>query len=90
MHEWSFIDNTNWKCWIKYSLSDEYIQIQILNRQFDNLRTKEVLSVKVRWRNQIGEEATLEAEGDMKNRYPHLYECRDNLDHGTKSVITTF
>ncbi|WMV40972.1 hypothetical protein MTR67_034357 [Solanum verrucosum] len=33
----------------------------------------EVASVKVLWRNQFVEEATWEAEGDMKNRYPHLF-----------------
>ncbi|WMV58649.1 hypothetical protein MTR67_052034 [Solanum verrucosum] len=38
------------------------------------LRTKEVSSVKVLWRNQFVEEATWEAEKDMKKNYPHLFE----------------
>ncbi|WMV08221.1 hypothetical protein MTR67_001606 [Solanum verrucosum] len=38
----------------------------ILDRQFNKLRTKEVASVKVLWRNQFVEEATWEAEKDMK------------------------
>ncbi|WMV50637.1 hypothetical protein MTR67_044022 [Solanum verrucosum] len=43
---------------IKDSLSYEEIPIQILDRQVCKLRTKEVASVKVLWRNQFVEEAT--------------------------------
>ncbi|WMV31122.1 hypothetical protein MTR67_024507 [Solanum verrucosum] len=46
----------------------------ILDRQVRKLRTKEVASVKVLWRNQFVEEATWEAEEDMKKRYPNLFE----------------
>nr|AAV31171.1 Putative polyprotein, identical [Solanum tuberosum] len=46
----------------------------ILDRQVRRLRTKEVASVKVLWRNQFVEEATWEDEEDMKKRYPHLFE----------------
>ncbi|WMV37939.1 hypothetical protein MTR67_031324 [Solanum verrucosum] len=46
---------------IKDSLSYEEIQVQILDRQVRKLRTKEVASVKVLWRNQFVEEATWEA-----------------------------
>ncbi|KAK4737797.1 hypothetical protein R3W88_001494 [Solanum pinnatisectum] len=59
---------------IKDSLSYEEIHVQILDRQVRKLRTKEVASVKVLWRNQFIEEATWEAEDDMKKRYPHLFE----------------
>ncbi|WMV38355.1 hypothetical protein MTR67_031740 [Solanum verrucosum] len=52
----------------------------ILDRQVRKLRTKEVASVKVLWRNQFIEEATWEAEKDMKKRYPHLFESRENSD----------
>ncbi|WMV25416.1 hypothetical protein MTR67_018801 [Solanum verrucosum] len=51
---------------IKDSLSYEEISVQILDRQVQKLRTKEVASVKVLWRNQFVEEATWEAEEDMK------------------------
>ncbi|WMV09449.1 hypothetical protein MTR67_002834 [Solanum verrucosum] len=44
------------------------------------LRTKEVASVKVLWRNQFVEEATWEAEEDMKKRYPYLFESGGNAD----------
>ncbi|WMV33477.1 hypothetical protein MTR67_026862 [Solanum verrucosum] len=46
---------------IKDSLSYEEIPIYILDRQVRKLRTKEVASVKVLWRNQFVEEATWEA-----------------------------
>ncbi|WMV55174.1 hypothetical protein MTR67_048559 [Solanum verrucosum] len=59
---------------IKDSLSYEEIPIQILDRQVYKLRTKEVASVKVLWKNQFVEEATWEAEEDMMKRYPHLFQ----------------
>ena len=51
---------------IKDSLSYGEIPVQILDRQVRKLRTNEVASVKVLWRNQFVEEATWEAEEDMK------------------------
>ncbi|WMV25256.1 hypothetical protein MTR67_018641 [Solanum verrucosum] len=69
---------------IKDSLSYEEIPVQILDRQVRRLRTKEVASIKVLWRNQFVEEATWEAEEDMKKRYPHLFETGEIPDQGTK------
>ncbi|WMV18082.1 hypothetical protein MTR67_011467 [Solanum verrucosum] len=43
---------------IKDSLSYEEITVQILDHQVRKLRTKEVASIKVLWRNQFVEEAT--------------------------------
>ncbi|WMV36932.1 hypothetical protein MTR67_030317 [Solanum verrucosum] len=65
---------------INDSLSYEEILVQILDRQVRRLRTKDVASVKVLWRNQFVEEATWEAEEDMKKRYPHLFESGGNAD----------
>ncbi|XP_019238505.1 PREDICTED: uncharacterized protein LOC109218581 [Nicotiana attenuata] len=59
---------------VKDSLSYEEIPVAILDRQICKLKTKEIASVKVLWRNQRIEEATWEAEEDMKSRYPHLFE----------------
>ncbi|WMV49774.1 hypothetical protein MTR67_043159 [Solanum verrucosum] len=59
---------------IKDRLSYVEVPIEILDRQVRKLRTKEVASVKVIWRNQFVEEATWEVEEDMKKRYPHLFE----------------
>ncbi|WMV36777.1 hypothetical protein MTR67_030162 [Solanum verrucosum] len=65
---------------IKDNLSYEEIPVQILDRQVRRLRTKDVASVKVLWRNQFVEEATWEAEEDMKKRYPYLFESGGNVD----------
>ncbi|WMV23707.1 hypothetical protein MTR67_017093 [Solanum verrucosum] len=62
---------------INDNLSFEEIPVQILDRQVRRLRTKDVASVKVLWRNQFVEEATWEAEEDMKKRYPYLFESAD-------------
>ncbi|WMV60292.1 hypothetical protein MTR67_053677 [Solanum verrucosum] len=62
---------------IKDNLSYEEIPVQILDRQVRTLRTKDVASVKVLWRNQFVEEATWEAEEDMKKRYSYLFESAD-------------
>nr|XP_009763617.1 PREDICTED: uncharacterized protein LOC104215500 [Nicotiana sylvestris] len=56
--------------WVKDSLSYEEILVDILDRQIRKLRTKEIASVKLLGRNQKVEEATWEAEEDMKSRYP--------------------
>ncbi|WMV09835.1 hypothetical protein MTR67_003220 [Solanum verrucosum] len=50
---------------IQDNLSYEKLPVQILDRQVHKLRTKEVASAKVLWRNQYVEEATWEAEEDM-------------------------
>ena len=43
---------------IKDNMSYEEVLVQILNHQVRKLRTKDVVSVKVLWRNQFIEEAT--------------------------------
>ncbi|WMV42223.1 hypothetical protein MTR67_035608 [Solanum verrucosum] len=58
---------------IKDNLSYEKIPFHIFYRQVCKLRTKEVASIKVLWRNQFVEEANWEAEEDMKKRYPYLF-----------------
>ncbi|WMV42042.1 hypothetical protein MTR67_035427, partial [Solanum verrucosum] len=58
---------------IKDNLSYEEIPVQILDHQVHKLRTKEVASVKVLWRNQFVEKTTWEVEEDMKKRYPYLF-----------------
>ncbi|WMV45199.1 hypothetical protein MTR67_038584 [Solanum verrucosum] len=65
---------------IKDSLSYEEIPVQILDRQVRKLKTKEVASVKVLWRNKFVEEATWEAKEDMKKCYPHLFESGEVLN----------
>ena len=62
----------------------EEILVQILGCQVRKLRTKEVASVKVLWKNQFINEVTWESEKDMKKRYPHLFESRENRGQGIK------
>ncbi|KAH0748617.1 hypothetical protein KY290_027849 [Solanum tuberosum] len=73
---------------IKDNLSYEEIPVQILDRQVRKLRTKEVASVKVLSKNQFVEEATWEAEEDMKKRYPHLL-TGEIPDEGNNSLLST-
>ncbi|XP_070050499.1 uncharacterized protein [Nicotiana tomentosiformis] len=54
-------------------LSYEKTPIAILDRQVQRLRAKDVISMKVLWRNNNVEEMTWEDEKDMKSRYPHLF-----------------
>ena len=54
------------------TLSYEEVVVEILDRQVKKLRNKEVASVKVLWRNHLVEDATWEAEADMKSRYPNF------------------
>ncbi|XP_070015394.1 uncharacterized protein [Nicotiana sylvestris] len=59
---------------VSEGLSYEEILVAILDRQVRKLRNKEVVSVKVLWQSQQVEEATWEAESEMKEKYPHLFE----------------
>ena len=58
-----------------------------LDHQVTKLITEEVALVKVLWRRQFIEEATWEAEEDLKKRYPHLCDSRENIDQGTNSLL---
>ena len=57
----------------KDNLSFEEVLDQILDGQVKNLRNKEVVSVKVLWKNNLIEGTTWEAEADMKSRYPRIF-----------------
>lgn len=70
------------KIGVKDSLTYEEVPIEIIDRQVRKLRTKEIASVKVLWRNQRGEEATWESEEDMKARYPLLFTSPDDANEG--------
>ncbi|XP_074299470.1 uncharacterized protein LOC141630579 [Silene latifolia] len=47
---------------------------EILDRKVRKTRHGEITLVKVLWSNHLVEEATWEAEEDIKERYPHLFE----------------
>ncbi|XP_070006073.1 uncharacterized protein [Nicotiana sylvestris] len=54
-------------------LSYKEVIVAILDRQVLKLRTKDVASVKVLWRNKNMEEMTWEVEEEMKSKYPYLF-----------------
>ncbi|WMV33046.1 hypothetical protein MTR67_026431 [Solanum verrucosum] len=58
---------------ITEELSYEETPVAILDRQVRKLRTKEVASVKVLWRNKNREEVTWEVEDGMTSKYHHLF-----------------
>ena len=54
--------------------------VAILDREILKLRSREIASIKVQWKNRPVGEATWEKEADMRERYPHLF-----TDSGTPS-----
>ncbi|WMV55123.1 hypothetical protein MTR67_048508 [Solanum verrucosum] len=58
---------------VKKNLSYEEVPVEILDRQVKKLRNKEVVSIKILWRNQLVEGTTREVGADMISRYPHLF-----------------
>ena len=54
------------------NISYEEFSFEILDLQVKNLSNKDVVSVKVIWRNHFLKGATCEVETDMKSRYPHI------------------
>ena len=55
------------------NLSYEEEPVAILDREVRKLRSREIASIKVQWKNRPVEEATWEKEADMQERYPHLF-----------------
>ena len=55
------------------NLSYEEEPVAILEREIRKLRSREIASIKVQWKNRPVEEATWEKEADMQERYPHLF-----------------
>ncbi|XP_059310986.1 uncharacterized protein LOC132062429 [Lycium ferocissimum] len=56
--------------------------IAIMDREVRKLRSKEIASVKVQWKDHPGEEATWEIEFDMRNNYPQFFtESDDSNTH---------
>ena len=61
-------------------MSYEEELVAILDREVRKLRSKEIASIKVQWKNRLVEESTWENEAVKKERYPHLF-----TDSGTLS-----
>lgn len=62
---------------VKDLLYYDEIPVEILEREVQILRTKEIASVKVLWSNQKLEEATLEFEENRKAKYSFLFPVLD-------------
>ncbi|WMV08496.1 hypothetical protein MTR67_001881 [Solanum verrucosum] len=72
---------------IKDNLYYKEIPAHILDRQVRKLRSKELASVKVLWRNQFVEEDTWESKEYIKNRYPNLFDPEEIRDQGKTNVL---
>ena len=55
------------------NLSYEEEPVAILDREVRKLRSREIASIKVQWKNRPVEESTWEKEADMQETYPHLF-----------------
>ena len=55
------------------NLSYEEEPVAILDGEVSKLRSREIASIKVQWKNRPVEEATWEKEADMREKYPHLF-----------------
>ena len=54
-------------------MSYEEEPVAILDREVRKLRSREIASIKVQWKNRPVEESTWEKEADMQERYPHIF-----------------
>ncbi|XP_017976435.1 PREDICTED: uncharacterized protein LOC108661949 [Theobroma cacao] len=59
---------------LQYDLTYEEQPVTILDRQVKKLRSKDVASVKVLWRNHSSDEVKWEAEDEMRTKHPHLFD----------------
>ena len=55
------------------NLSYDGEHVAILDREVRKLRSREIASIKVQWKNRPVEESTWEKEADIQERYPHLF-----------------
>ena len=62
------------------NFSYEEEPVSIFDREVRKLRSREIASINVQWKNRPVEESTLEKEADMQERYPQLF-----TDLGTRS-----
>ncbi|XP_069145426.1 uncharacterized protein [Solanum lycopersicum] len=63
------------------NISYEEEPIAILDREVRKLRSREIASIKVQWKNRPIKESIWEKEGDMQERYPHLFTYSGNLSN---------
>ena len=61
------------------NLSYEEEPVSILGKEVRKLRSNEIASIKIRWKNRPIDESTWENEVDMQERYPYLFTDSGNL-----------
>ncbi|XP_069148314.1 uncharacterized protein [Solanum lycopersicum] len=61
------------------NLSYEEEPVAILDREVRKLRSREIASIKVQWKNRLVEDSTWEKEAVMQERYPHLFTDSKNI-----------
>ena len=69
------------------NLSYEDEPVAILDREVRKLRSREIASIKVQWKNRPVEESTWEKEADMQERYPHLFTDSGTLSRPCFSLV---
>ena len=62
---------------IDESLTYEEKPVQLLDRKVKERRNKQILLVKILWRNHGVEEVTWEVEKEMQKKYPELFANQD-------------
>ena len=55
------------------NLSYEEEPVAIFDREVRKLRSREIASIKVQWKNRPVEEATWGKEADMREKYPYQF-----------------
>uniref|UniRef100_A0A1S4BWY3 Chromo domain-containing protein n=1 Tax=Nicotiana tabacum TaxID=4097 RepID=A0A1S4BWY3_TOBAC len=68
-------------------LSYEEEPMAIIDRQVRKLGSKEIVFVKVLWRNNIVEEFTWEVEKDIQAKYPHLFQSTDKAVDASEDFV---
>jgi len=75
---------------VKDLLSYEEKPIAILDHQVRKLRSKEIASVKVLWKNHKAKKTTWESKNYMRMRYLPLFETMHNDIEGTNLTLLFF
>ncbi|XP_070006754.1 uncharacterized protein [Nicotiana sylvestris] len=68
-------------------MSYEEEPMAIVDRQVRKLRSREIVFVKVLWRNHTVEEATWEVEKYMQAKYPHLLHSRETTADAGEDLV---
>ncbi|XP_069146058.1 uncharacterized protein [Solanum lycopersicum] len=71
---------------LKVSPMKRVMQFSKRDREIRKLRSREIASIKVQWKNQPVEASTWEKEADMQERYPHLLKDSGAIGLGQNGI----